>query len=405
MNTTQTARALSGALLLSLFPGAHAADSLTEAVARGTVSLDIRARYEHAAQTGLRDAGAFTARPRLGYTTGTWSSLQAMIEFETISALDGDAYNQAGINPGGAGRAVIADPEGSELNQAWLAYAGHNFTLKAGRQRIVHDNARFIGDVGWRQNMQTFDAASLTARPADALQVSYSHLWRINRVFGDEHAQGRWRSNSHLLNAALKATPAITVTGYIYLLDFDNSPANSSATYGIRATGSHVFDESAGSALSYKLEYARQTDFADQPVNYAADYQSIELGWSRARVNAGLGRELLGSDGGAKGFATPLATLHAFNGWADLFPATPAEGLEDFYAWIGGSLPGAIGARLVHHRFESDTGGIDLGLEWDLQLTRSFGPNWSVLIKAADFDSDGALPDVTRYWAQAEFKF
>ena len=32
---------------------------------------------------------------------------------------------------------------------------------------------------------------------------------------------------------------------------------------------------------------------------------------------------------GVKGFTTPLASLHKFQGWADKFTATPANGIED----------------------------------------------------------------------------
>ena len=32
---------------------------------------------------------------------------------------------------------------------------------------------------------------------------------------------------------------------------------------------------------------------------------------------------------GARGFSTPLATLHAFQGWADVFLNTPADGVDD----------------------------------------------------------------------------
>ena len=41
------------------------------------------------------------------------------------------------------------------------------------------------------------------------------------------------------------------------------------------------------------------------------------------------GYELLGSDGVTVAFSTPLATLHAFEGWADKFLATPAAGITD----------------------------------------------------------------------------
>src|SRR5690606_19462585 len=124
-----------------------------------------------------------------------------MVEAENIAAIDGDRYSQAGLNPGGAGRAVVADPEGTEINQAWLAYASDQITTTFGRQRLVLDNARFVGDVGWRQNAQTFDAITLTSQAIEKVNLTYSYLHRINRVFSDRHAQGNWQSDSHVLHA------------------------------------------------------------------------------------------------------------------------------------------------------------------------------------------------------------
>ena len=46
------------------------------------------------------------------------------------------------------------------------------------------------------------------------------------------------------------------------------------------------------------------------------------------RLNAGY--EVLGADNGV-GFATPLATGHKFQGWADKFLTTPGDGIEDVY--------------------------------------------------------------------------
>jgi hypothetical protein len=124
--------------------------TFSDALAQGKASLHVRARSESVDQTGLKDADALTLRTRLGYTSAVYQGLKAMVELENIASPDGDAYSQAGINPGGAGRAVVADPEGSEVNQAWLAYTSAQTTVTVGRQRLVLDNARFVGDVGGR---------------------------------------------------------------------------------------------------------------------------------------------------------------------------------------------------------------------------------------------------------------
>lgn len=380
----------------------HPPTSLSDAFANGKVSLNLRARFEGVEQTALRDADAFTLRTRLGFTTAPLNGFKAMVEAENITALDGNRYSQAGLNPGGAGRAVVADPEGSEINQAFLAYKIGNTVLAAGRQRLVLDNARFVGDVGWRQNMQTFDAVTLADKTVDKLSLNYGYLYQINRVFSDRHAQGDFESDSHVLNASYSGLPAGTLTGYAYLLDFDNAAVNSCATYGISFTGTPALGRNL--KLSYRAEYAAQSDYGSSALDYSTDYLNGELGLVAKPGVVAVGYELLGTDNNV-GFKTPLATLHAFNGWADIFLVTPGGGLRDTYVKAGANLPGGFGLLAFFHDFETDT-GIQLGREWNIQLTRKLGKSLTGLVKYADFDRDSlTVPDVKKLWAQIEFNY
>ena len=227
-------------LLLLVTGSARAAEatSLPDALAQGKVSINARLRYEGVEQTGLRDAAALTLRTRLGFTTAPLHGWKAMLEAENIIVADGDRYSQAGLNPGGAGRAVVADPESTELNQAFVGLEAGKTQITLGRQRLVLDNARFIGDVGWRQNQQTFDAAVVQDKTFAKTTLTYGFLHQINRVFGDRHLQGKWQSESHVFHANSGGFSAGTLAGYAYLLDFDNAAANSCATYGASFNGS-----------------------------------------------------------------------------------------------------------------------------------------------------------------------
>ncbi len=377
--------------------------SLEEALTGGKVSLNLRARYELVDQTNLKDANALTLRTRLGYTTAAYQGFKASLEFENIASPDGDAYSQAGLNPGGAGQAVVADPTGSEVNQAWLAYTTGKTTVTAGRQRLVLDNARFVGDVAWRQNAQTYDAVVLQDKSVEKLAFTYAYIDRVNRVFGKKHAQGAWKGDSHIVNAAYSGLPYGTLTGYAYLLDFDApAAANSCATYGASFVGATPVAD--GLKLTYRAEYAHQTDYADNAANYAADYYALEAGLAHKQAGAAVGYEVLGSDHNV-GFKTPLATLHAFNGWADLFLATPAAGLEDLYVKANVALPAEFNLLGFFHRFETDKGGRHLGDEFDVQLTRKLHKNVTALLKYAHFDSASTLPDVEKLWFQIEYAF
>lgn len=386
--------------------------TLPEAFTKGKFNFNARLRYEYADQSNLQESYGLTIRPRFGFTTAPVYGFQTMIEAENVTAItDYDKYNAGGSN-GQPGRTAIADPETTEINQAWLSYSNWDTTLKGGRQRIFLDNHRFVGDVGWRQNMQTYDAISLENKSIEDVTLFYSYVFDVNRVFGDVSglpaANQDFESDSHFIHASYNGFKLGKITAYSYLLDFENSPANSSATYGLSFVGGYTFDKDTNTKINYRAEYAHQTDYQSSlPVDYAADYYVAELGGEYRMLNAGAGYEVLGSDDGTKGFATPLATLHAFNGWADVFLNTPAVGLQDMYVWVGAKLPGNIPIKAIYHKFEADSGSADFGDEWDFIVSRQFGKNWTALIKYAYYNGKDAPAafDVQKLWAQVEFNF
>jgi hypothetical protein len=395
---------------------------IPDAIAKGKFSLNSRLRYEYVDQSTFDEqANALTVRTRFGFTTAPLYGFQGMIEGENLTDLIPDHnYNAAGSNQQGD-RPVIADPETTEINQAWLGYSYTNWiALKGGRQRIALDNHRFVGDVGWRQNMQTFDSVTFESKPVNGLSLFYAYLWQVNRVFGDVDGLVRtspnkdFDSDSHLFNVSYQPFKYGRFVGYSYLLDLENSnaasPANSCATYGIYFAGTTPVSELI--SLGYRAEFAHQTDYKDSPQDYAADYFNVELSATIKPVSFGGGYELLGSDEneagtGNVGFRTPLATLHAFNGWADVFLATPANGLRDAYAFAQVTVPGDVPIRLVYHKYDSDEESVDLGQEINVQASKKFGKHWTVLTKYAYYDGKEAPArfDVHKFWAQVEFNF
>lgn len=160
---------------------------IPDALAKGKFNLNVRLRYEQADETGVgpitKDSYAPTIRTRFGYTSAPLYGFQAMVEGVNTSVLGPEHnYNAAGSN-GQAARPVVADPPLTRVDQAWFGYSYTNlFTGKVGEQRIVLDNHRFIGDVGWRQNMQTFDAVSAGSEPAESQSLLRLPLGRASRI-------------------------------------------------------------------------------------------------------------------------------------------------------------------------------------------------------------------------------
>ncbi|MFZ9746718.1 MAG: alginate export family protein [Opitutaceae bacterium] len=380
---------------------AAAASSPAEAVAAGAFSLQVRVRHEAVAQAGLRDAEALTARARLGFAPAPWAGWSARAEMESVAAADGDRYSQAGVNPAAAGRAVIADLDSTEINQLHFGRTFGQTRVRLGRQRLFLDNGRFVGDGSWRQNQQTFDAAVVEDRTWPGTTLTYAHLRQVNRGLGRTHPQGRSRTDSHLFHARREGLPGGTLSTYAYFLDFPEVRANGCATLGASLAGGAPMGP--GMRWTYRVEAARQTDHGASPLDYAARYLAAESGVNLARGGLVAGMEVLGHDAGQP-FRTPLATLHPFNGWADVFGASPAGGLRDRYLRLQADLPGALALSVRRHWFHSDRGGDRLGEEWDLLLSRQCGKAWTVLAKLADFRAAGrGLPDVRKSWLQVEY--
>jgi hypothetical protein len=361
-----------------------------------------RLRYETVEQDGLEDAEALTLRARLGLELKA-SAFSILVEGEGTAALKDD-YNDTlpgnGIQP----FPVVADPENLELNRLQVSYMQDGTGVTLGRQRIVLDSGRFVGNSGWRQNEQTFDAVRGQAKLGPvALDATYSISQRT--VFGVDSPNEHFDGDIVLLNGGIDL-PVVDAKAFAYLIDYDTRVAFSSQTYGVLASAG--VDIPAVGKLNASASYARQSDYGANPVAYDADYINAQLGLAVFGFNLAAGYEELGSDGGVAAFQTPLATLHAFNGWADMFATTPAAGLRDHYVTVGRSigvpfLPG-LKADLTYHEFDSDFGGFDYGSEWDASLGFKLGPA-GLLAKYANYRADGFAVDTEKFWLQAEISF
>ena len=353
-----------------------------------------------------RDASATTLRLRAGLRLHWAGSFSALIEGEGIAAA-GDNYN-SGAN-GEVERPAITDPEGAELNRAFIAWKGTIAGATLGRQRLLFDNQRWIGNSGWRQNEQTFDALSADWQVSPALALRYAWLGRVHRVNGDQALDPLARErdlSTHLFNLGWKHGAQQWV-GYAYLHDDNDVASASTATFGARWTGARLRD---GNGFGWTLEAAHQDDYADNPLSFSHAYWLFEPTYAFHGVTYRAGWEHLGGNG-VHALQTPLATLHAFNGWADKFTTTPAGGLEDRYLGAGGKFGrAAIGKyswAVSWHDYRADTGtaGLDshYGSEWDASLGFPVHGPVNGLVKLADYRADGFARDTRKLWLQLEW--
>lgn len=415
-----TARVIAVALLaLCATLPAQAQTDPAAALLGGTTLIDLRLRFEDVDLTNkLRRAYATTLRARIGFQTGDYHGFSALVEGDFIGHLDSGHYNDT-LNTR-VQFPTIADPDMAALNRLQLNYAAaltpaaiasgrKDLNIIAGRQRIQLGDQRFIGNAGWRQHEQTYDAVSIVDTSIRATTLTYAWIAGVNRVFGPASPMGHFDSNSHLFNAAYAGFgPGLTIEAYDYLLDLRQAPLLSTASYGAHFTSTLSLVPDLTAHLNGA--YARQTPYGANPLHFDLDYYLAEAGLSFAGLSGTAGYEVLGGNG-VTGFSTPLASLHLFQGWAEQFLTNPPNGVRDLYgraryAFRVPMISGNVAATVVYHSFRADHVNIAYGDEWDGSLD-AFFPNGTMLGAAfGDFTSrGGGFASKTAFWLYAGYHY
>lgn len=372
---------------------------------------EARLRYEHADQAGLpiETSDAITARVRAGATASSGAVSATIVEQGTLAILD---RRYDGLN-GVANRPLIADPENVALYIAQLQYRTKALTLTGGRQKIALDDERFVGNVAFRDNAQTYDAVRLEAVPVKGLKLDVAYAWSARTIWGFQGHGVRQQaiSGDNVFANLSYATPVGTLTGFAYLIDQDEAAVQgyrlSSQTYGARLAGGVPLSKVV--KLSYQLSHARQSAYHRNPNDYRADYWLADAtldvwGW---KLNGGY--DVLGADRGMAltSFQTPLGTNFKFQGWADKFLTTPPNGVRDLYAGGGygwkrlGPLSG-LSLAATWHRFRSDRLDQNYGDEWDLLASAKLAKTM-LSVRYARYDAKSFATDTEKLWLQADW--
>lgn len=407
--SVRTKRAVLAASSAMLACAVHAdgLDPIVGAIGESKPIFDTRLRYEDVNQEPMaNDARAVTLRARLGFETGKAWETALLVEGDLISPLTSD-YNST--TNGETEYPTVVDPETYEINRLQLVNTKlPGTTVTLGRQRILLDDQRFVGNVGWRQNEQTFDALRVVNKSIANLTFDVSYVEQVNRIYGKESVQGRYEGESLLANVSYQF-PIGKLTGFGYKIEIDPialasaAVRDSSETYGVRFAGERPLSKIK---VGYIASYATQEDAGENPLQFDNDYYLLELTGTYRQYSLGVGVEVLEGDG-IKGFTTPLATLHKFQGWADKFLATPVNGIDDRYVNAGVTLKGVgpldtLTAQASYHTYEAEHISFDYGTEFDMQVQAKWHRFLGTL-KYADYKADQLLTDTTKFWVQLDY--
>jgi hypothetical protein len=405
------------------------AGTISDAVAAGRLLLEMRARFEYVDQTKTAtltdNAQAYTLRTRLGWETGDWNNLRALVEFEDVRLIGPERYavNVPGATTpplNGANKAkypLVNDPEVTELNRLQLTWTpSAAFSGILGRQRIIYDDQRFVGNVGWRQDEQTFDAVRLDAG-WKRFKLSYAYVNRVNRILGEEKD---WNSDSHLANLTWSPAEQLRLEAFVYALDFSNSRPNTTLTRGVRASGKSWVGLYQ---LAYNGSWARQSDYHHATAPFTLDYWSADLAGTFDIYTAKVAYEQLNGNG-TRGFSTPLGTTHLFQGWADAWVMplggnkSFVDGIKDFNFTVNVKprlkLPYFFNTDILvrYHHFGDQLTGVHLAHEWDAQFLAAITPKLTAGLKFAAFERVDTVPrgtatpppSRTKVWFTLEYK-
>ena len=407
--------------------------NLLEAIQQGMPMTNFRLRYESVNQVGLTDpAHAFTLRSLIGWQTAPWHDFSLAAQMIDVHEFNHDFNDRADnlSEPGKANNPNIVDPSYTDINQLYVDWTAiKNTKLRLGRQQLNLDNVRFIGDIGFRQNMQVFDGVSLVNKSLANTELFAAHFDKVRQV-----NTARRSGNVEIVNAKYRISATEAVIGYGYFIDVANLSQNgqpsegptaasavvsagnglgasqdltpsattdaSSKTLGLRLDGARKVSDHW--KLLYTAEYAKQDDYRAGSALIDAHYYKLGGGAMYDSWSIRLDQEVLSSNGGQYAFQTPLGTNHLFQGWADVFLATPRQGMRDTFVSLAGSIEKAK-LYAEYHVYKSDkafntVGGLGdkYGTEFDASVSYPFSPKINGKLEYANFnESDVYGTDLT----------
>ena len=105
------------ALPLSTQAQSETSQTALDRVTEGEISLTFRYRYEYVDQDNFdRNARASTLKSRLTFKSEQYRGLSFLAEVDNVSYLGDDAFNST--DNGNTNYPTVADPKGTEINQA-----------------------------------------------------------------------------------------------------------------------------------------------------------------------------------------------------------------------------------------------------------------------------------------------
>ncbi len=388
------------------------ASSVKEALEKGEAHLNFRLRYEDVSK-GNQGAQALTLRSRFGFETLPYELFTAFVEFDDVRAIpDDDNFNSGTNNQ--FDDVFVEDPEGTELNQAWLAYDIANTLFKFGRQTISLNNERLLGGDAWRQNEQTFSALSIQNEILNYTRIEFAQLNEVQTNQDKSVGSASQDINAKLFNLNYRGFWLSDLSFYaLWISDHPDQREWETSTYGINFTGKLGGDFS----VTYLLDFAQQEDAGANPASYSVGYSLIDILFGYQGFQVRTGYERLGA---AKNgyFVTPLGSMHEFQGASDQFAnnglGNIQSGIQDSYLGLGYQLDLTLGKKTIplnvsatYHDFDVDRIASNmsrLGEEWVIKADMDM-KNYQMILQFSEYRADHYAQNDRHLWLSLTMSF
>ncbi|MDW8478832.1 MAG: alginate export family protein [Xanthomonadales bacterium] len=276
------------------------------------------------------------------------------------------------------------------------------WSLEVGRQYVTDFRQRYFGRSGWRQSRQSFDAARLRIVAGSGFGLELAHLARVWRPAGRLHPDPSERSqrlDTWLLVGELEI-PGGRLEGFVHEI----GGRGDARVLAHRNRGLRWYGARRRSPPSHRIDLLLEAARQRQRGRYGVAF--LSGGRTRPASGGGCASCSASSTEGGNGeraFQTPFGSGHAFNGWADRFSATPADGLLDRFAALMGRHRLGNGGEWIlrRHDFRATRGGRRYGSEWNAELTFALRPG---LLRLKFADHRGASPEehLAKLWLSYE---
>ncbi|MDO8897436.1 MAG: alginate export family protein, partial [Bacteroidales bacterium] len=308
--------------------------------------LELRDGYQKLATEGQQPALLISQRTRM--TLGFDSDLLKMRFTPQDVRIWGDQAKMSATGPG--------DNPSLDILEAFAELKlGKNIWVSTGRQQLVYDNKRLLGDRNWNQNSISYDALVLKIIPK-GWNINAGASWNtlVDALSENPYPKSRIKSlnflwinreiNNHLKLSLLHISSGITKTDTTNALNFRHTTGfyGIYKKKGITAWGNGYYQygkNQNGNKLSALLfdadiSYSKRNLTTGAGLGYLSGNKKIPVNNSKDNL-----------------FDPLYGNRHAFFGYMDYFSNFPSHtkqgGLIDYYLYLDYKISKSIGIKNI----------------------------------------------------------